>query len=178
MVLSLPRRTSLPSTPSLPPRLISKPPKPKRRTLTPHPQATVADLDPPAALSLHPQDPISHALLSAYEREYTHLTVVSSTTRALLGYISIPRLNRLLEDGAVAPSDEISRAMTRFQRRGRPYTVITMQTPLEELEAFFRGESHGGEAQGFAVVTDDKRRFVLGVATVEDLEEFVKRRPA
>jgi hypothetical protein len=29
----------------------------------------------------------------------------------------------------------------------------------------------------FAVVTDEKRRFVLGVATVQDLEEFVKRRP-
>lgn len=142
------------------------------------PQATVEDLDPPAALSLNPQDPISHALLSAYEREYTHLTVVSASTRSLLGYISIPRLHRLLEDGAVAPSDEISRAMTRFQRRGRQYTVITMQTPLEELEAFFRGEGHGGEEQKFAVVTDDKRRFVLGVATVEDLEEFVKRRPA
>lgn len=78
----------------------------------------------------------------------------------------------------MSPEDEISHAMTRFQRRGRRYTVITMQTPLEELEAFFRGEGQGGEEQGFAVITDDKRRFVLGVATVDDLEEFVKRRPA
>lgn len=135
------------------------------------------DLDPPAALSVHPGDPISVALMSAYEREYTHLTVVSASTRSLLGYVSIPRLQRLLEDGAVSPDDEISRAMTRFQRKGRAYTVITMQTPLEELEAFFRGDKFEGE-QGFAVITDDKRRFVLGVATVEDLEEFVKRRPA
>lgn len=141
-------------------------------------QATVEDLDPPAALSVNPGDPIHLALLSAYEREYTHLTVVSASTRALLGYVSIPRLQRLVDDGSVSPDDEISRAMTRFQRKGRRYTVITMHTPLEELEAFFRGEGQGGEEQGFAVITDDKRRFVLGVATVDDLEEFVKRRPA
>ena len=69
--------------------------------------------------------------------------------------------------------------MTRFQRRGRKYRVITMKTPLEELEAFFRGgETDGAWKEDFAVITDDNRRFVLGVATVSDLEEFIKRRPA
>jgi hypothetical protein len=68
--------------------------------------------------------------------------------------------------------------MTRFQRRGRTYQVITMETPLEELEAFFRGGVTEGEwTQDFAVITDDNRRFVMGVATVQDLEEFAKRRP-
>ncbi|RWA03773.1 hypothetical protein EKO27_g11332 [Xylaria grammica] len=69
--------------------------------------------------------------------------------------------------------------MVRFQRKGRRYTVITMATPLEDLEAFFEGvgDSHG-QKQDFAVVTDEDRRFVLGVATKADLEEFVKRRPA
>ena len=53
-----------------------------------------------------------------------------------------------------------------------------METPLEELEAFFEGGlSAGGEKQDFAVVTDPARRFVLGVATRGDLEEFVRRRP-
>ncbi|KAH0498365.1 hypothetical protein TgHK011_005621 [Trichoderma gracile] len=141
--------------------------------------ATVEDLDPPAALSLNPSDAISLALLSAFEREYTHLTVVDSETRALLGYISIPHLQSLLEAGRVKPSDPLSAAMTRFQRKGRTYRVITMQTPLEELEAFFRGNKPDGEWQEeFAVITDENRRFVLGVATVQDLEEFVKRRPA
>lgn len=72
--------------------------------------------------------------------------------------------------------------MTRFQRRGRKYRVITMETPLEELEAFFRGDGAGPDEgewkQDFAVITDENRRFVLGVATTADLEEFVKRRPA
>lgn len=59
------------------------------------------------------------------------------------------------------------------------YKVITMDTPLEELEEFFNGGPNGkGATQEFAVVTDERRRFVLGVATRTDLEEFARRRPA
>lgn len=140
--------------------------------------ATVEDLDPPAALSVNPSDPVSLALISAFEREYTHLTVVDRDTRALLGYISIPTLQALLDAGKVSPEDELRKAMVTFQRRNRRYRVITMQTPLEELEEFFEGGATGGQKQEFAVITDDRRRFVLGVATKNDLEEFVKRRPA
>ncbi|KAI2626315.1 hypothetical protein GGS21DRAFT_268091 [Xylaria nigripes] len=142
--------------------------------------ATVQDLEPNAALSLNPNDPISLALVSAFERDYTHLTIVDSKTRALLGYISIPTLQARLDSGAVKPEDPLSAAMVRFQRKGRRYTVITLATPLEELEAFFEGAGAGagGQKQDFAVVTDEDRRFVLGVATRADLEEFVKRRPA
>lgn len=69
--------------------------------------------------------------------------------------------------------------MIRFRRKGgAKYQVITMETPLEELEAFFAGVATAGQKQDFAVITDENRRFVLGVATVADLEEFVKRRPA
>jgi hypothetical protein len=140
--------------------------------------ATVEDLDPPAALSINPTDPVSLALMSAFEREYTHLTIVDNETRQLMGYISIPSLQAQLESGKVKPEDEVLKAMVTFQRKGRKYKVITMQTPLEELEEFFAGGATGGQKQEFAVITDDKRRFVLGVATVQDLEEFVKRRPA
>ncbi|ORY66152.1 uncharacterized protein BCR38DRAFT_483804 [Pseudomassariella vexata] len=139
--------------------------------------ATVQDLEPPSALSLTPSDPISLAMISAFEREYTHLTVVDATTRALLGYISIPHLQAQLETGKVQSEDSLSKAMVRFQRKGKKYKVITMATPLEELEEFFEGAG-AGEKQEFAVVTDEDRRFVLGVATRNDLEEFVKRRPA
>jgi hypothetical protein len=72
----------------------------------------------------------------------------------------------------------VKEAMIKFRRKGRVYKVITMDTPLEELEEFFRGGVDGNGQQDFAVVTDASRRFVLGVATVKDLEEFVKRRPA
>jgi CBS domain-containing protein len=142
-------------------------------------QATVEDLDPPSALSCYPTDPISHALLSAFERDYTHLTVVSSTNRALLGYLSIPHLRILLDTGKVQETDEVSKAMVKFRRKGKVYKVITMDTPLEELELFFNGGENGESGkQEFAVVTDERRRFVLGVATRTDLEEFARRRPA
>lgn len=137
--------------------------------------ATVQDLEPPAALSLTPNDPVSLALLSAFERDYTHLTIVDGSTRALLGYIAIPQLQAQLDSGAVKADDPLTKAMVRFQRRGKKYRVITMDTPLEELEEFFDA---GSQKQDFAVVTDEARKFVLGVATRVDLEEFIKRRPA
>ena len=140
-------------------------------------QATVEDLDPPPALSSKPTDSISTALMNANERDYTHLTVISEDTRALLGYLNIPRLKQLLKDGKVKDSDYVEKAMQKFRRRGNVYKVITMDTPLEELEAFFNGGVNGNGPQDFAVVTDVNRRFVLGVATKADLEEFVKRRP-
>lgn len=69
--------------------------------------------------------------------------------------------------------------MVKFRRKGRVYKVITMDTPLEELELFFSGGENGEHGkQEFAVVSDEKRRFVLGVATRTDLEEFARRRPA
>lgn len=141
-------------------------------------QATVEDLDPPPALSSKPTDSISTALMNAYERDYTHLTVVSEDTRALLGYLNIPRLKELLKNGTVKDSDYVEKAMQKFRRRGNVYKVITMDTTLEELEAFFNGGVDGSGPQDFAVVTDGIRRFVLGVVTKSDLEEFVKRRPA
>jgi hypothetical protein len=119
--------------------------------------------------------------MCAFERDYTHLTVVSSSTRSLLGYLSIPVLKSRLASGEVRESDSVEKAMLKFNRRkGNVYKVITMDTPLEELEAFFEGGAEGlkGEKQDFAVVTDFGRRFVLGVATRSDLEEFVRRRPA
>lgn len=116
-------------------------------------------------------------MLLAFEREYTHLTIVDGETRALLGYIAIPQLQAQLDDGVSKPEDPISKAMVRFQRKGKKYKVVTMATPLEELEEFFEGGAVG-QKQDFAVVTDEARRFVLGVATRADLEEFVKRRPA
>jgi hypothetical protein len=143
--------------------------------------ATVADLDLPPALSTSPDTSLDSAFLSASSHDYTHLTVLSPTTRALLGYLPIPRLRTLLETRQLQPSDPVSKAMVRFQRdRGRVYRVITMETELWELEGFFEGigDLGNGEKQDFAVVTDAGRKFVLGVVTKGDLEEFVKRRPA
>ncbi|KAF2763719.1 hypothetical protein EJ03DRAFT_283572 [Teratosphaeria nubilosa] len=139
--------------------------------------ATVEDLDPPPALSTSPYSPISSALMAGLERDYTHLTVIHPHDKSLLGYISIPRLRQLLETRQVREDEAVEKAMVKFQRKGRKYRLITLETPLEELEAFFEGEGVAGR-QEFAVVTDPARRFVLGVATKGDLEEFLRRRPA
>lgn len=95
-----------------------------------------------------------------------------------MGYLSIPHLRILLDTGKVKEEDEVSKAMVKFRRKGRVYKVITMDTPLEDLELFFNGGGEDGKKQDFAVVTDENRRFVLGVATRTDLEEFARRRPA
>jgi CBS domain-containing protein len=138
-------------------------------------------------LSVSPDDSILSAQLAAYERDYSHLTVISSKTRALLGYLNIPRLKTLLREGKVKESDPVKAAMQRFDRKpSNVYHVITMNTPLEELERFFKGEASPGEGhaaggtqpQEFAIVTDASRKFVLGVVTEGDLQEFLKRRPA
>ena len=87
--------------------------------------------------------------------------------------------------------------MTKFIRRpSHPYTIITPETPLEELEQFLSagtsengadqkeetaptfalGESHimlkegGTSATHQHAVTDPNRKFVLAVATPQDLE--------
>lgn len=128
-------------------------------------QATVEDLDLPPALSINPNTPIGTAQAMSYDRDYSQLTVVDPSTRALLGYVSTAAFKNA---DAGAP---VSTVMNRFdRRRSKGYKVITPDTPLEELQAFFAGED-------FAVVTDGARRFVLGVATRGDLDEFLRRRP-
>lgn len=114
--------------------------------------------------------------MAAYERDYTHLTVINPNDKTLLGYISIPHLQSLLKEGKVKDSDHVQQAMITF-KRGKKYKLITMETRLEDLESFFEG-GETGEKQDFAVVTDVARRFVLGVATREDLKKFAERRPA
>ncbi|EHY54246.1 hypothetical protein HRR83_008180 [Exophiala dermatitidis] len=143
--------------------------------------ATVADLDLPPALSTSPSTSLAEAMLSASSHDYSHLTVLSENTRSLLGYLPISKLKHLFETRQLQPSDPVSKAMVKFQRRGaKKYQVITMDTELWELEGFFEnvGPLATGEPQDFAVVTDGSRKFVLGVVTRGDLEEFVKRRPA
>lgn len=134
------------------------------------------DLDPPPALSTTPTTPIGHALMQAFERDYTHLTVLDPSTKSLLGYISAPSLRERLSSHDITESDAVEKAMVKFRRKGRKYALITMETPLEELEGFFEGQGTGRK-EDFAVVTDGSRRFVLGVVTRDDLAEFVRRRP-
>jgi len=156
--------------------------------------ATIEDLDPPQALSLTPSTPIHAALSLAYQRDFTHLTLVNKD-KNLLGYVRIPHLEELLTTTELRESDPVSKAAVRFKRLSssgsdvvvvKKYRVITPQTTLADLEKFFKGElgmgegdggaEGGGEDQEFAVVTDAERKFVLGVVTKGDLDEWNRRR--
>jgi CBS domain-containing protein len=143
--------------------------------------ATVADLDLPPALSTSPSTSLEEAMLSASSHDYSHLTVLSENTRSLLGYLPVSKLKTLFESRQLQPSDPVSKAMVVFERgRGRNYVPITVETELADLEGFFEniGSSATGSKQDFAVVTDGGRKFVLGVVTRGDLDEFVRRRPS
>ncbi|KAJ6264627.1 hypothetical protein Dda_0776 [Drechslerella dactyloides] len=137
--------------------------------------AVVSDLDLAPALSVPPDHPISEALAMSYDRSYDQLTVIHPQNRSLLGYLSIPRLKQQLQSRALSEEDTVEKAMTKFRKgKGVRYTVITPETELAELEEFLT--IGGGRESGFAVVTDAARKFVLAVATRDDLENFAKRR--
>lgn len=78
--------------------------------------------------------------------------------------------------------------MSRFQRNeSHPYTVITPDTPLAELAEFLHDNifALGEPTQIFStvqlidsdLVTDSNRKFVLAVATSQDLEVGIPRSP-
>lgn len=120
------------------------------------------------ALSIYPDTNLSEALDLSYERSYSYLPVVSRNKR-LLGYLTAEQL----QNSTARPSDKVKEHYVRFRKGAgsREYRKITPNTPLEDLEAFFKS------GEEFAVITDDERRFVLGVATKEDLDKFVQARP-
>ncbi|EIN08834.1 hypothetical protein PUNSTDRAFT_67870 [Punctularia strigosozonata HHB-11173 SS5] len=131
--------------------------------------AVVEDLQLPPAFALPYDEAISRALELAYERDFSHIPVLDSN-RKPLGYIDVAALKDKWQTGGADPSDKVIAHMTKFKRtRSHPYTVITPDTPLSELETFLQNNL-------FALVTDYDRKFVLGLATAADLENFVTRR--
>jgi len=145
-------------------------------------KATVQDLDLPNALSITPSHSISFARNQAFERDFSFLPVVSQGDRSLIGYLNIERLDAQLADKVITGKDPVDKAVQRFEKsRSRPYKVITPDTPLEELDSFFAGKDeqgivHESRRQDFAVVTDARRKFVVGVVTTADLQKFLARR--
>ncbi|CEL56291.1 Cystathionine beta-synthase OS=Dictyostelium discoideum GN=cysB PE=2 SV=2 [Rhizoctonia solani AG-1 IB] len=133
--------------------------------------AVVEDLQLPPAFALSRSENVAKAIQLAYDRDFSYIPVLDSR-RKPVGYINVADLKTKWEAGSANPSDLLSNYMTKFARgTGVKYTVITPETPLEELEAFL-------ETTDFAIVTDWNRKFVLGVATKDDLSNFVTRRGA
>ncbi|KAF9204397.1 hypothetical protein BGZ49_005326 [Haplosporangium sp. Z 27] len=137
--------------------------------------ASVEDLQLPAAVTIPPTATIGYALDLMLTREFSQLPVLNTTNRKLMGYISLTALTSLMEEGKAHESDEVSKWMYSFTKKGNKgearskYETITPNTPLSDLSKFF-------EKHSFAVVTDDDRRWCLGVATKYDLMTFLNRR--
>ena len=73
--------------------------------------------------------------------------------------------------------------MKRFKRTpSKPYTLITPKSSLAELEEFLKTNTFAlgtlewpfrrGACLRYISVTEDNRKFVLAVATSQDLEKF------
>ncbi|EGO03569.1 hypothetical protein SERLA73DRAFT_175087 [Serpula lacrymans var. lacrymans S7.3] len=131
--------------------------------------AVVEDLQLPPAFSLPSDEAILRAIELAYDRDFSHIPVLSRDRRPI-GYVDVAGLKAKWEAGTANPTDNVVQYMTKFQRKAsEPYTLITPSTPLNELEEFLQQNI-------FALVTDYDRKFVLAVATSQDLENFVSRR--
>ncbi|KAK7683203.1 hypothetical protein QCA50_013876 [Cerrena zonata] len=131
--------------------------------------AVVEDLQLPPAFALPKTEAISRAIELAYERDFSYIPVLDKNRRPL-GYLDVSQLKSKWEAGLANPDAKVEQYMTKFIRSStQPYTLITPGSPLEELEMFLKETE-------FALVTDLSRKFVLGVATRQDLESFVSRR--
>jgi len=131
--------------------------------------AVVEDLQLPPAFTLPREEPILAAIELAYDRDFSHIPVLTRERRPL-GYIDVAALKAKWEAGQADPNDKVSQYMTKFQRgASQPYSLITPSTPLADLEQFLQNNI-------FALVTDYDRKFVLAVATSHDVEKFVSRR--
>ncbi|KAI7888381.1 tryptophan synthase beta subunit-like PLP-dependent enzyme [Mucor mucedo] len=135
--------------------------------------ASVEDLQLPAAVTIPPKTSVSHAMDLMLEREYSQLPVISSHNRKLVGYVSLASLQDKLEHGHIQLSDTVESCMFSFKKAAgvtlNKYEVITPDTSLADLAKFF-------EKNSFAVITDQNRKWCLGVATKYDLISFLHRR--
>ncbi|KAJ7057883.1 hypothetical protein C8F01DRAFT_1151439 [Mycena amicta] len=130
--------------------------------------AVVEDLQLPPAFTVHSSESILRAIESAYDRDFSHIPVLDRH-RKPLGYINVATLKAQWEAGKADANGKVIDYMTRFKRTSdQPYTLITPLTPLVELEAFLKDNI-------FAIVTDPSRKFVVALATPQDLESFVSR---
>lgn len=98
-------------------------------------QASVEDLQLPAAVTISPTAPLSQALDLMLEREFSQLPVIRSSNKKLVGCISLASAKAHLENGSAQPGDPVSKWMFGFgkQGKGEKYEVITPDTSLAVL---------------------------------------------
>lgn len=164
-------------------RMTSTLPVPIQATYPPskYRYSAVDDLQLPPALSVTTETPLDDALTMALEREYSQLTVISSHRKKLLGYLDVAAaLQKMKSEMLLNEGLTVKDVYTKFDRRKSVgYTVITPDTSLDVLDEFLKDHDFAigmASMEGTDLVTDEGRKFVLGIATRSDLDEFAKRR--
>ena len=118
---------------------------------------TIDDLQLSPALTLSPDMPLQKALAEAFMRDFSILPVTDSS-RSLLGYLNTKETTD--SSGDSRSNLTVADKMKRLQRK-RPYTLLTPDTDLATLTAFFDGQD-----EDFAIVTDAGETARSGVCLV------------
>lgn len=149
--------------------------------------ASIEDLQLPAAVSVHQGAPIASALDIMVTNSFSQVPVVNDA-RGFVGFLSLANVQLRLDSGEASLDDAVARWMYTFRRGGKAgannsaqaraangaatkFHIITPDTPLSDLDQFF-------EHYPAAFVTDENRKFCLGVVTKYDLVSFLSRRPS
>ncbi|KAJ1939086.1 hypothetical protein FBU59_004237 [Linderina macrospora] len=141
--------------------------------------ASIEDLQLPAAVTVSESEHIANAVGLMLEHDFSQVPVTGQG-RKLIGYLTLAAAQTLLANGVAKPGDPVRQFMLRFAGPGkmtgkgnkrRQYWLITPETPLHDLSRFF-------EVHSVAFVTDYARKFCLGIATKQDLLNFLARRNA
>ncbi|KAJ3336426.1 cystathionine beta-synthase [Kappamyces sp. JEL0680] len=125
--------------------------------------AVIEDLQLPEATTIFATESVERARDVMQSRDFSQLPVVNSHRR-VVGLIS---LDKAIELGPAHQHDQVVRHMQGFAK-GTKYQVITLDTPLHELDPLF-------ERTPAVFVTDENGKFPLAVVTKVDVLRFLAK---
>ncbi|KAI8055297.1 pyridoxal-phosphate dependent enzyme [Syncephalis plumigaleata] len=106
--------------------------------------ATVKDLNLQNAVTVSEQTTCRQATEIMQRDGFDQLPVVSSSTGRLAGLVTLGHLLSRVSSGRATPESTVEQVMFHFEPSVKhPFTEITIDTPLRDLETFFEHHSAG-----------------------------------
>ncbi|KAJ3368636.1 hypothetical protein GGF31_006195 [Allomyces arbusculus] len=136
----------------------------EEKRLAPFRGATVADLKLPRAVTATRGTACRDAVLVMQKNGFDQLPVVASgaANAPIVGLVTLGNILSRVSSGRVTLNSPVDDAMFHFDTKAKEYFVITPDTPLADLSAFFEKNSAG-------VVTTPGSHAVVAVVTKIDL---------
>ncbi|KNE71021.1 hypothetical protein AMAG_15279 [Allomyces macrogynus ATCC 38327] len=136
----------------------------EEKRLAPFRGATVADLKLPRAVTATRGTACRDAVLVMQKNGFDQLPVVASgaANAPIVGLVTLGNILSRVSSGRVTLNSPVDDAMFHFDTKAKEYFVITPDTPLADLSAFFEKNSAG-------VVTAPGSHAVVAVVTKIDL---------